>query len=96
MDIDTNALLAAYLKAFRARGGALLTEARAEQIAHAAGRWTVATPKGTFVAPVLVNAAGGWVQEVATLAGLPHHVTAALADTLDDVDDAEAFHQWRT
>lgn len=31
-----------------------------------------------------------------TLAGLPHHVTAALADTLDDVDDAEAFHQWRT
>jgi D-arginine dehydrogenase len=72
MDIDTNALLAAYLKAFRARGGALLTEARAEKIAHAAGRWTVATAKGTFVAPVLVNAAGGWVQEVATLAGLPH------------------------
>ena len=31
-----------------------------------------------------------------TLAGLPHHITAALADTLDDVDDAEAFHQWRT
>ena len=29
-----------------------------------------------------------------TLAGLPHHITAALADTLDDVDDAEAFHQW--
>ena len=29
-----------------------------------------------------------------TLAGLPHHITAALVDTLDDVDDAEAFHQW--
>jgi D-arginine dehydrogenase len=72
MDIDTNALLTAYLKAFRARGGTLLTEARADKIAHTAGQWTVSTPKGDFAAPVLVNAAGGWVQQVAALAGLPH------------------------
>lgn len=29
-----------------------------------------------------------------TLAGLPEHITIALADTLDDVDEAKAFHQW--
>ncbi len=29
-----------------------------------------------------------------TLAGVPGHITVALADTLEDVDDAEAFHQW--
>ena len=29
-----------------------------------------------------------------TLASLPDHLTVALADTLDDVDDAEALHQW--
>jgi len=28
-----------------------------------------------------------------TLAGLPRHVTTALADTLDDVDDADALRR---
>jgi uncharacterized protein len=28
-----------------------------------------------------------------TLAGLPRHVTTALAETLDDVDDAEALRR---
>lgn len=71
VDIDTNALMTAYLRAFRTRNGVLLTEARAEVIARTAGRWQVTTPKGIFEAPVLVNAAGGWVQQIATLAGLP-------------------------
>jgi D-arginine dehydrogenase len=70
-DIDTGALMAGYLRAFRLRGGTLVTEARAEAVARRAGCWVVQTPKGVFEAPVLVNAAGGWVQQVARLAGLP-------------------------
>jgi D-arginine dehydrogenase len=70
-DIDTNALLSAYLKAFRARGGALVTEARVEEIEHSSAGWRVTTPKAAFEAPTLVNAAGGWAQEIARMAGLP-------------------------
>jgi D-arginine dehydrogenase len=41
MDIDTNALLSAYLKAFRVRGGDLITEARVETIARASDCWQI-------------------------------------------------------
>ncbi|MGR9319853.1 NAD(P)/FAD-dependent oxidoreductase (plasmid) [Rhizobium leguminosarum] len=72
MDIDTEALLSGYLKLFRSRGGQVVTKAKAERIVRSGGVWTVSTPKGTFEAPVVINAAGGWVQEVATLAGLSY------------------------
>jgi D-arginine dehydrogenase len=72
MDIDTNALMSAYLRAFRARNGMLVTDARVEEIERSNARWTVTTPKGAFEAPIIVNAAGGWVQQVAAMAGLPH------------------------
>lgn len=71
-DVDTNALIVGYLKGARARGGNLITNARAESIERKGNTWVVGTRNGTFEAPVIVNAAGGWVQEVATLAGLPY------------------------
>lgn len=72
MDIDTNALLAGYLKMLRARGGQLVTNGKVEALKCSNGRWTVSTPAGTFEAPVVVNAAGGWVQQIAALAGLSY------------------------
>lgn len=71
-DIDTNALLTGYLKAHRARGGQFVANAKVETLSHSRGVWTVSTPRGVFQAPVIINAAGGWVQEVATLAGLSY------------------------
>jgi len=71
-DIDTNALLAGYLKMLRARGGHFVVGAKVEALRRTGGRWRVSTPRGDFEAPIVVNAAGGWVQEIASLAGLSH------------------------
>lgn len=70
MDIDTDALLTGYLKALCQRGGQLITNARVTALKRLDGVWRLATPSGSFEAPVIINAAGGWVQEVAMLAGL--------------------------
>ena len=70
-DIDTNALMSGYLKSFKQRGGQLVTEARVSGLAFSHGRWTAKTTSGEYEAPIVVNAAGGWVQQVAQMAGLP-------------------------
>lgn len=71
-DIDTDALLTGYLKGLRARGGRLVTDGRVTALSRMGGTWRAATAAGDFDAPVAINAAGGWVQEVATLAGLSY------------------------
>jgi D-arginine dehydrogenase len=71
MDIDVHALHQGFLRGLKARGGRIVTDAEAHGIARAAGAWRVATPRGEFAAPILVNAAGAWADEVARLAGVP-------------------------
>jgi D-arginine dehydrogenase len=71
MDIDVHALHQGFLRGLKSRGGRVVTGAEARGIAHAAGAWRVATPRGEFAAPILVNAAGAWADEVARLAGIP-------------------------
>ena len=45
--------------------------ARVRTLEYASGAWTVATDKGErFAAPILVNAAGSWADEIAVLAGV--------------------------
>jgi len=70
MDIDVHGLHQAYLRLFRGRGGRIVTEAAAQRLSFA-GTWTVTTPAGDFAAPVVVDAAGAWADQVAELAGLP-------------------------
>ncbi len=70
-DIDTNSLMNGYLKAFQRRQGQIVTSARAVALARRNGVWKASTPQGDFEAPVIINAAGGWCQNVASLAGLP-------------------------
>jgi D-arginine dehydrogenase len=72
MDIDTNALLTGYLKMLRARGGRLVTNGKVEALERSGSVWRISTPSGAFEAPVVVNAAGGWVQQIASLAGLSY------------------------
>jgi D-arginine dehydrogenase len=71
-DIDTNALLSGYLRALRAAGGKLFTNATVQSLKRENGLWLATTTLGSFSAPVVVNAAGGWAQHVAGMAGLPH------------------------
>jgi D-arginine dehydrogenase len=69
--LDPHALLQGNLRQLRSRGGALLTGVRIGSIERADGIWTVTSDKGeSFSAPLLVNAAGSWADQVATLAGV--------------------------
>ncbi len=86
-DIDVAALHAGFLKTARLAGGALALRSRAGRIWHEKGLWHAAANDGTvFRAPVLVNAAGAWGDEVAALAGLkpiglqPKRRTALIID----------------
>ena len=87
MAIDDSALHQGYLSGFARRGGTLVTDADVLSIARgAAATWRVETPAGAFEAPVLVNAAGAWAENIAALAGAaaiglePKRRTAILLD----------------
>ncbi len=70
MDMDVAAQHQGYIQGVRRRGGRLLLNAQPHRMAYQDGQWCVETAQGRFIAPWLVNAAGAWVDEVATLAGL--------------------------
>jgi D-arginine dehydrogenase len=69
-DIDVDRLHQRFLRGARRHGAQLFMNAQAQAIAFADGRWQVSTPTQRFTAPVLVNAAGAWADEVAALAGV--------------------------
>jgi len=69
--LDPHALLQGNLRRLRRSGGALVTGARAAAIRRDGGAWRVTTEPGEqYSAPVLVNAAGSWADQVAGLAGV--------------------------
>ena len=71
-DMDVAALHQGFLRRLRRAGGVLLLRHRAGKIARANGIWQVETSSGvTISAPILVNAAGAWGDEVAKIAGIP-------------------------
>jgi len=85
MDIDVAALHQGYLRGVRATGR-VVTRARVQTMRRDGERWRAGTPGGDHTAPVVVDAAGAWADEVALLAGagplglVPHRRTACLVD----------------
>ncbi len=70
-DLDVAALHQGFLAQLRRRGGAMALRSRTMRIERRAGAWEVAVTGGAvFRAPVLVNAAGAWGDEVAGQAGV--------------------------
>ncbi|HTT71730.1 MAG TPA: FAD-dependent oxidoreductase [Anaeromyxobacteraceae bacterium] len=69
MDVDVHALHQGFLRRLRAAGGELVTSARVLALERARGAWRVETEQGAFEAPLLVDAAGAWADEVGRLAG---------------------------
>ena len=69
-DIDTDRLLQDSVKAIRAAGGEVRLKSRVTGIARSGGLWRVRVGDLELAAPVLVNAAGSWVNEVAAMAGV--------------------------
>jgi D-arginine dehydrogenase len=68
-DIDVNGLHQAFLRGFKARGGALVCDVRIESLDRKGGAWRAGAREVAYEAPILVNAAGAWADEVAALAG---------------------------
>lgn len=69
-DIDVDLLHQGFLRLIKAQGGEIVCKAPVEKIEHLDGVWQATTPAGTFSAPILVNAAGAWGDEIAKRAGL--------------------------
>jgi D-arginine dehydrogenase len=69
-DIDVNELHQGFLRGLRARGGKLRVNVGIRSIERGPGHWFVDAGGESFRAPLLVNAAGAWVDEVAALAGV--------------------------
>jgi sarcosine oxidase subunit beta len=79
---DPSGTTAALLNAARAHGARLLQGCEVTAIGVAGGRVTgVTTSRGTFAAPVVVNAAGAWAGAVAGLVGLEVPLTVWRHDT---------------
>lgn len=105
-DIDVDRMLQGFARLLRGCGGSIVNAAPAQSITRRDGLWTVVTPAGEFSAPVLVNAAGGWADAVAHMAGLrmlgltPLRRSAALIPAPDGHDInrwplfANAGDQW--
>ncbi|HEY8288714.1 MAG TPA: FAD-binding oxidoreductase [Acetobacteraceae bacterium] len=104
-DLDVAAIHQGFLRMLRAGGGVLALRSRAGRIKRREG-WEVETASGVvFRAPVVVNAAGAWGDEVASLAGAaplglrPCRRTACIIDPSPfDVADwpmvIDASHGW--
>jgi D-arginine dehydrogenase len=70
MELDVNGLHQGFLRAAKAKGARIVTNAAVDAIDRTGERWRLTARAGTFCAPMIVNAAGAWADELAQLAGI--------------------------
>lgn len=70
LGIDVDRLLQGCLRLFKSRGGRVETNAPVRALEKLAHGWRVEIPSGSIHAGIVVNAAGAWADEIASLAGL--------------------------
>jgi D-arginine dehydrogenase len=92
MDIDVDALHQGFLRGARAAGATLMTGNKVTNIRQRSRSWVLELRGETVSAPVLVNAAGAWADELAEACGArriglqPFRRTALLVDAPAGVD----------
>ena len=106
MEIDVNALHQGYVRGLRRRGGTVHASARVFEAQHTESGWLIRDATGAkWNAPVVVNAAGAWADQIANLFGAqpvglqPLRRSAFIVDAppgatapiVDDVDEAYYF-----
>jgi D-arginine dehydrogenase len=69
-DLDVDAILQGFLRQLRRAGGEFVCGASVEKLERRGDRWHLETTAGVFAAPIVVNAAGAWADEVAKRANL--------------------------
>lgn len=70
LKLDTDAMLQGHLRDLRWRGAQLVCGAKVQSLTRTGELWEAATKAGSFAAPLVVNAAGAWADEVAKMAGI--------------------------
>jgi len=93
-DIDVDALLQGYLRRLRQAGGRVETRAMVKGLLRRASAWEAETAAGTFAAPIVVNTAGAWADEVAALAGTAPIGLVAKRRTALTIDPGLDFRRW--
>ncbi len=68
-DLDVSALQEGYLRAIKKSGGQIITGFQATEIQQIQDQWAVSNGTARYQAPILVNAAGPWVDHIAQMAG---------------------------
>jgi D-arginine dehydrogenase len=68
-DIEVHELLQGYVRELRRKGGILSTGAWVTKLTRTATTWTVQTGGESLQSKVIVNAAGAWAEQIASLAG---------------------------
>ena len=69
-DMDVHALHQGYLRGLRRAGCNVVSDAPVTALRRSAGQWQVEAAGEVYAAPVLVNAAGAWADDIARLAGV--------------------------
>ncbi|MBL4805969.1 MAG: FAD-binding oxidoreductase [Rhodobacteraceae bacterium] len=69
-DIDVDRMLQGFARMLRKNDGTIVSSAKVTAISRENGVWKVSTSKGDYSAPILINAAGGWADPVAKMAGV--------------------------
>jgi len=69
-EIDVDRMLQGYGRMARDHAAKIVTNARVTALGHSAGVWRLATSRGGFEAPIVVNAAGAWADMIAKMAGI--------------------------
>jgi D-arginine dehydrogenase len=94
MDIDVHALHHGYLRGVKQRGGQLVCNARVNALTHDGGGWRVTSSAGEFAAPIVINAAGAWADEVGALAGAARIGLTPKRRTAITFDAPVDAHSW--
>lgn len=70
-DLDADRLLQNYTGEARRGGATIVANAKVTAITKSGSKWEVLTATAPYRADIIINAAGAWVDEVATMAGIP-------------------------
>ncbi|MEM8645505.1 MAG: FAD-binding oxidoreductase [Pseudomonadota bacterium] len=67
--LDVNAIHQGYMRGLKRNGSEIVCNAEIQGLERKGGKWHVSTPAGEFAAPVLINAAGAWADQLGQMAG---------------------------
>lgn len=69
-DIDTDAVMQRYARALKENGGVITTGAEVTAVKRVGAAWQITAGTKTYEAHQVINAAGAWADQIATLAGV--------------------------